>query len=290
MLYTESIERIVEVAIASEHVLDEENTRPLNIMLVTLSGGGKSSILLEKFGKVEGVKSFGDITYDQLAKQWLDKTHDGKVNTWIFSEFNKILGRKQSTARNTLTLIDEVCEEGCPSIDLPYFVRTWNPSVKANVILGLTPSFLNAHLIDWWGFGFAQRFLYVTWKYSNEQIEEILNYIKKQYHKKKDVYELNVHDRKIELPTRYADKIKKKYTMKITADMTDYVEKAHNQYNKNFDRELEKELPFRNQMRLQKFLKTIAFLNGHRIVEWTDYLEFKNLFRFMNLKFREPIQ
>jgi len=287
MLFTEKIEGLVEVGIASQHVIDEKNTRPLNFMLITLSGGGKSQILLEKYGQVEGVKAFGDVTYARLADKWLDKIHRREIGTLIFPEFNKILGRRASVAQNTVGLIDEVCEEGCPSIDLPYFSMTWNPPVRANVIIGLTPSFYNAHLIDWWGFGFAQRFIPVTWSYSDYQEEKILHSIIKQRHLKERVCNLKIRDKAINLPEEYSRRIKEHFTRRIVEDQTDYVEKLYMSKRLRFDRKLEKELPFRTQQRLQKALKSIALLNGHTTAKKSDYIEFIDLFRFMNLKFRE---
>ncbi len=50
--------------------------------------------------------------------------------------------------------------------------------------------------------------------------------------------------------------------------------------------ELEKELPFRLQARLQKTLKGVALINGHDEVERSDYKEFHGLFYFMNMDFK----
>jgi hypothetical protein len=69
--------------------------------------------------------------------------------------------------------------------------------------------------------------------------------------------------------------------------MTDYIEELRNSRRLNFDRRLERELPFRTQIRLQKFLKAIALLNGRHVVSPLDFLEFKNLFEFMNLRFND---
>ena len=286
MLFTQRIERITEVALATPYVSDEASSRPVNFLFVTLSGGGKSALLLEKFGKVKGVKACGDITYDRLAKDCLDKIHRKEIRTLMFPEFNKVIGRKVSVARNTIGVLDEICEEGVPSIDLPFFQRTWNPPVRCNVIIGMTPSFLNAHLLDWWGYGFAQRFLVVTWNYSDEQVRNVLAYIKKQRHLRERSYSKSFRETKVTLPEKFADKIEA-YSMKFCEDMTDYVEKLTVSHGWRFDSKLEKELPYRTQMRLQKFLKAIALVNGRNVVKPLDFLEFKHLFEFMNLRFNE---
>lgn len=286
MLFTKRIERIIEVALATPYVVNEENARPVNLLFVTLSGGGKSALLLEKFGEVEGVFAHGDITYIKLVHNWLEKIHRKEIRTLIFPEFNKIIGRKASTARNTLGLLDELCEEGIPSIDMPHFCRTWNPPVKCNIITGMTPSFLNAHLLDWWGYGFAQRFLIVTWNYSIEQIKKVLRYIEKEFHLKEKKYVKVFREAEVELPYKYARKLED-YSLRICDDMTDYVEKLCLARRWKFDRRLQKDLPYRTQMRLQKFLKAIALVNGRNRVKPLDFLEFKHLFEFMNLQFKQ---
>jgi hypothetical protein len=284
MLYTERIERIAEVAIATQYVKDEADSRPVNLMFVTLSGGGKSALLLEKFGAVQGVKALGDVTYDSIAKVYLDQIYRKEIRTLILAEFNKIIGRKATTARNTLGIINELGEEGVPSIDLPFFHRSWEPPVRCNILIGLTPSFLNAHLLDWWGYGFAQRYLFITWNYSKEQETKILRYVQKQLHLKKGLYSKALKEKKIELSERLARKLED-YSIRICEDMTDYVEKLCLSRRWKFDRELERELPFRTQMRLQKFLKAMALVNGRSKVTSFEIREFKLLFNFMNLRF-----
>lgn len=286
MLFTKRIERIIEVDLATPYILEETQTRPVNLIFVTLSGGGKSALLLEKYGMLKGVKAFGDITYDRLVKSYLQKIYRKEIRTLIFPEFNKIIGRKVSVARNTTGILNELGEEGVPSIDLPYFQRTWNPPVRCNLIIGMTPSFLNAHLLDWWGYGFAQRFLVVTWNYSKEQIEAILEYIERQLHLMEGKCSEIFKESKVDLPTRFARKLER-YSLRICEDMTDYIEELCNSRNWRFNRKLERELPFRTQMRLQKFLKAIALLNGRNRVKALDFVEFKRLFKFMNLRFND---
>lgn len=69
--------------------------------------------------------------------------------------------------------------------------------------------------------------------------------------------------------------------------MTDYVEDLCHSKGLRFDRRLERELPFRTQMRLQKFQKGLALLNGRCKVKRPDYQEFRQLFKFMNLRFND---
>ena len=204
----------------------------------------------------------------------------------IFPEFNKIVGRKETTARNTVGLIQEICEEGVPNIELPYFVRSFNPPAKANVLIGLTPSFLKAHIIDWWGMGFAQRFIPVSWSYSNQQIHDILQYIEKQLHLKEKIYSNDFEEKEIAISERKAKKLEN-YALRICEDMTDYVERLCIDRRLLFNRRTEKELPFRFQERLQRFLKAIALLNGRDRVHNRDIYEFKKLFEFMNLRFED---
>ena len=243
-------------------------------------------MLLEQIGGLKGVKALGDITYDGLTKIYLDKIAKKEIRTPILEEFNKIIRRKASTAQNTLGIINMMCEEGVPSIDLPYFHRSWNPPVKCNVIIGMTPSLLNTHLIDWWGSGLAQRFLFVTWNYTDEQERQILGYIQKQMHLTIERFSKIQIDTKIELSERLAHKLEP-YSIQICKDMTDYVESLYLSRNWKFDRKIERELPFRTQMRLQKFLKALALVNGRKKVTPFELKEFKELFKFMNLRFNE---
>ena len=286
MLYTGKIERIFEVGVATTYVKDEANSRPVNIGAITLSGGGKSTMLLEQIGGLKGVKALGDITYDGLTKIYLDKIAKKEIRTLILAEFNKIIKRKASTAQNTLGVLNMMCEEGVPTINLPYFQRTWKPPVKCNLILGMTPSLLNNHLIDWWGYGFAQRFLFVTWNYTDEQERQILGYIQKQKHLNIERFSKIYKDTKIELSERLAHKLEP-YSIKICKDMTNYVESLYSSRNWEFDRKIERELPFRTQMRLQKFLKALALVNGRKKVTPFELKEFEQLFEFMNLRFNK---
>lgn len=285
MLFTEKIERIIEIAIATPYVKDEGNSRPVNFMFVTLSGAGKSKLLLEKFGSFPKVKALGDVTYDGLTKVYLDKIAQKEILTLILAEFNKIIERKASTSSNTIGVLNEMGEEGVPSIDLPYFHRFWKSPVKCNLMLGMTPSLLKKHLLDWWGYGFAQRFLFVTWNYSPQQERQIQEYIKKQLHLKEEKFSSKLlKETHIELPERIADKMID-YSNKICKDTTDYVENLCKLRHWNFEKELERELPFRTQIRLQKFLKALALVNGRKKVTPFELKEFEHLFEFMNLRF-----
>lgn len=287
MLFTKNIETLIESTIASQYVVDEKRTRPVNLMLSSLSGAGKSELLLGKYGKVKGVMPFGDVTYMRLADTYLDRAHKGIDKTWLFPEFNKIIGRKSSVAANTVGLVDEACEEGCPSISLPYFERKWNPPVRVSVIIGLTPSFLKAHAINWWGFGFLQRFIVVTWRYTDKQVKAILKYIKKQHHLRESVWTREFQPKKVNMSTRYADAIENELTRDFCTNMTQYIARLHQEFHEPFDEELEKELPFRTQMRLQKLLKGLALRNKHHEVTKHDWIQFRDLFEYMNCKYLE---
>jgi hypothetical protein len=286
MLYTKRPERTIEATIASQYVLDEKDSRPVNLLVSTLSGGGKTALLLERYGCVKGVRALGDVTYDQLAKKYLDQIYREEVRTLVLAEFNKVIGRKACVSRNTVGILSEMGEEGVPSIDLPYFQRTYVPPAKCSLIIGLTPSFLNAHLMDWWAFGFAQRFLLVTWNYSDAQTKQILQHIINQRHLKPQRFTRVFEDTKIHLPKKYADKLEL-YSFRVCEDMTNHVERLHAARGWKFDRHLERELPFRTQMRLQKFLKGLALLNGRTEVKANDVLEFQHLFEYMNCNFSE---
>jgi hypothetical protein len=283
MLFTKNVETLIEATLASSYVEDEQETVPVNLMLSTLSGGGKSSLLLKRYGNVPRVVVHGDITYMKLADTYLDRAHDGKDMTWIFPEFNKILGRKHSVASNTVGLIDEACEEGVPSISLPYFERRWNPPARVSVIIGLTPSFLKAHAVNWWGFGFLQRFLVFTWRYTDRQIRTILFYIKHQHHLKEGVWSQNFDIRQVILAEKYSDYIESELTHEFCKNMSDYIRRL----DPHFEEETESELPFRTQMRLQKLLKGLARRNNHAEVTNDDWVQFRRLFENMNCNYLE---
>jgi hypothetical protein len=273
--------------LASQYVIGEENTRPVNLMLVCPSGGGGSALLLERYGQVEGVKAFGDITYMKLADTHLDRVSKGLEKTWIFAEFNKILSRKPSVSMNTVGLLDEVCEEGVPNISLPYFERSWNPPVKCNVIIKLTPSFLEAHALDWWSFGFLQRFSpsIATWTYSDNQIKTILLWIKNAQHRKEGIWSKTFKPRRIEVKKRYMDLIEERYTHEICNDMTNYIRNLCKKYRVYFNERLDKELPFRTQMRSQKLFEGLVLRNRNSVSQPEDWEDFEGMYEHINTKF-----
>jgi len=285
MLFTENIETIIEACLATPYLTDEQDSRPVNLMLSTESGGGKSSLLLTKYGSVKGVKSFGDVTYDKLAKKHLERVYEGKEKTWIFAEFNKILSRKASVASNTVGLLDMACEEGVAGIELPYFEREWKPYPKVSVIIGLTPSFLYAHSVNWWGFGFLQRFVLVTWRYTKPQINLILWRIKNQRHLKTGIWSHTFEATEVKLDSKYSDYIETKLTKPIIESNNRFMTEMYKRSNETFDPKTESELPFRTQMRLQKLLKGLALRNGHTKVTNEDWKLFKKCFPHLNPDF-----
>jgi len=292
VLYVKRIREAVKGFIGSAYVIEEGAWRPVNAMFITKSGGGRSSMLLEKFGQVKGVYAAGDITYDKLVKKVIPKIHRDEIKTLIMAEFNKILGRKASTARNIIGILMEIIEEGCPSIDLPYYSRNYNPPARANLLVGMTPSFFKAHLLEWWGQGFIQRFspTPITWGYTDRQVDMILGYIKHEFHQRQKPYFGILPDEPVEvkIPYKIADKLEKYYTREIVDSMTEYVEHYCEVRRIHFDPREEEELPFRTQIRLQRYLKGLSLMregNDGRVTN-KDYKMFKSIFPYMNLKYK----
>lgn len=137
------------------------------IFLVTPPQQLKSSII-KKLRLFPDAMVVSDLNYQQINVVREDMC-TGRYNTLAFVEFNKVYQRNPATASNLEGVIASlICEgwSGPPHEDQ----RAARDESRCLVIGGMTKSTYTARLQQWMESGFAQRFLWVHYKLSDDSI------------------------------------------------------------------------------------------------------------------------
>lgn len=268
MIALEWLEEIVKYSIASAYVKDEV---PVSIMVISEIEAGKSMVL-SKFAQVPSVIFQTDFTRYGLLKEWLPALQRKTKRTVIVSDIVALMETKNQVGRGALVgFLNSLVEEGISNIQTFNLSYEFKEPLRCNIIIGAPKTVVDdrRRWRGWANVGFVSRLLPITYRYSQDIVTEILEY----------VYKLNYRD---EIPTDLvlpeedvAIKMSPSLSKELSA-ITQQIAKAVGTYG------------FRIQRQAQTLAMARALLLGRDEVVPEDVQRINQLLAWANLKF-EPV-
>ena len=206
MIGLEPVKRFIILLIFSSYIKGEE---PVSGLIIAEPEHGKTKLL--KSIRAKRVEVIMDATAYGISQNLLPRILYKEVRTLIFPDFLRILSRGKRIVDEILTLINVIAEDG---IDASILTRnlTWIPpskeSVKANVIIAITPDEFEKRKKKLKEFGFLRRVLPFYYTYTQEDLKLIHEALKTSNQIFEPI-ELNVPDDDVEvsMDKELADKL-----------------------------------------------------------------------------------
>lgn len=245
----EDIQKLVELVYISGFLRKE---KPLSLFLLAPPEQSKSHFILEKTTRFSHQAS--DLSFMGLIKILTEKR---EIKHIIIPDFLKITEKKQSTKNNLLTLLNSFLEEGIFEINLGNKEKIDLKGKQGGIITATTDYSFYQNRKNWGGIGFISRFIVVSYKYSCETLNEILDLINKE------------------------QSTSKKKPQKLSYKMTEV--KSSEEINKSLN--VFNDGSLRRQKNLIVLLKCIALRNGRNKTNKSDVEELKKLVPLLNARF-----
>jgi hypothetical protein len=109
---------------------------------------------------IAGVKSLSDL-HTQELNRLRDDICAKKIRVLVFLDFQKIFERRAETSQNILGNLRALIDEGYQGME-PGVPEGLDASVRAGMIMAITPSSERSHRDEWIRNGFARRLLYCS--------------------------------------------------------------------------------------------------------------------------------
>lgn len=247
MINMQDLKKILMLVLATGNL---KGVKPVSLLVVSKSGNGKTEL-------ITSIKSKKGCYITDLSATglllFLEK--DTKMRHIIIPDFIKITQKKKSTSENLVSLLNALTDEGVGKTKL-FNVEKDFSNRTIGLITATTKASFGQHRTRWESFGFVQRMLFVSYDYSEETIQKIMESINKEEYikEKKDV---------------------------LIASSKDVI--SEEKFNKQLNRFVDKN--FRSLKHLQALAKANAMMRGSKFVEQCDIDEIIRLTKFMNLKY-----
>jgi len=243
----DDLKKILKLVLISGNL---KGINPLSMLIVSKSGNGKTE-LITSFKK-KGVDFITDMSYGGIVP-WLAK--DRSVRHIIVPDFIKITEKKRTTTANLVSLLNALIEEGAGR----FKVLGHEFDLKdrhIGLITATTKASFAQNKTKWESFGFVQRMIIVSFDYTDDTFNKIIESINKEeylkvYREKLIVYGSNIS----------------------TEEM----------FNKQLNKYINKS--FRGLKQLQTLTKANALIEGRKKVNQSDVDEIIRLTKFMNLNY-----
>lgn len=259
MLYTEKIEEMIKLVIASRYFTAEH---PVNLMLVCPPESGKTE-MLKQFSEIPKTLYTEDITYNNLINCTYQKIRAGDIKTIIIPDYVKIIEKSKSTARNITTAISQLCHDGINNISVGNITQNYDPPILCNVLTAITKDLYARHHQLWRSYGFDTRFITLSYQYTPQQIDCIFDFIAEQNHIERKMQKISFTPQEITITTAQIKQFQK-IVRKVAIENGTY--------------------GFRLQASLQTILKTSALLDNRSAVDEKDILKIQNILKYANTK------
>ena len=224
--------------------------KPVSMLIVSKSGNGKTE-LITSFKK-KGVEFLTDMSYGGIIP-WLEK--DKTIKHIIVPDFIKITQKKRSTADNLISLLNALLEEGAGKFKV-FGGEHDLEGRRIGMITATTKQSYAQHKSSWSSFGFVQRMLIVSYDYTDETINKIMDSIN-------------------------CEEFIKVYSEK----MIGVSQEVKSEKNLNCQLNKLSNNNFRSLKQLQALVKANALERNSKKVEQKDIDEIKRLSKFMNLNY-----
>ncbi len=164
-----TIKEIIELVYISSFL---KNEQPLSLFLIAPPEQSKTHFLLRQTTSKCHISS--DLSFMGLIKLLQRKK---TLKHIIIPDFLKITDKKQSTKNNLLTLLNLFLEEGIYDVNLGNSEKLDLKGRVGGIITATTDYSFHQNKRRWGGIGFISRFIVVTYQYSEESKQEIIDAI-----------------------------------------------------------------------------------------------------------------
>lgn len=258
LIDVEDLIKLVNLAILTGRII---NAKPVSMLLVADTETGKTQIL-EVFMKLEPVIWANDLSAHVIVDEVAPEVEKGKTHILI-PDLLKVLAHQKLVAKNTMTMLNSIMEEGLKNVMFYGTRREFREPVRCGVIAAITRDGYSARERHWKNIGFVGRCIPVSFSYSEKTKLRIHEHIKKGF-LSKTIQIIEGKTTKVEIPARIAEKVQDLAIART---------------------------PFSTGFRLHKQLRALvqahALYLGRTKVKMEDFEEIRRLSRFMNLDFNQ---
>lgn len=169
MIKVDELKELVKTILFTGYVANE---KPLSVMFVADVGSGKSE-LLSSFKMNDNVAYFTDVTYMGLIKLL---EQEKEVRHIVIPDLLKVTMKRKSTTDNIISCFNAMMEEGLDKISM--FGQSFDfKGKRVGLITATTKNSFYQHQRVWKNMGFLSRMLIISYKYSEQSVKEIFDYI-----------------------------------------------------------------------------------------------------------------
>jgi len=254
------IEKMIELALWSSYIKGE---REISVILVAKPASGKTTALM-KYANNKGLCVLSDSTAYGIRRDIIPLVRLGKIKHIVIPDLLKPLNRGQSAVADFISLMNSLVEEGVGSIST--YNEKYDESVKlvrCGLITSVTPEFIKDSRTRWSKMGFISRCIIMSYSYSKETINKILEFHLTEQSLKEDNVKLELPDKKIDV------RAEEKYNRMILPDVK-MIADAHNSHG------------FRELRHHITLMKANALSNGRGYVNEEDVNLVKKLLLWVN--------
>lgn len=165
----ENIKKIVRLAYVSAFLPDE---KPLSIILLAPPEQSKTHYVLKYKTKHSHIAT--DLSYKGLIDILTDNK---KVKHLVIPDFLKLTEKNQSTKKNLISALNSFIEEGIFQVNLANKETIDFKGRRGAIITSTTKESFKQNAKNWSSMGFKSRFLPVSWEFSQETKEKVMEQI-----------------------------------------------------------------------------------------------------------------
>lgn len=272
-------EKILKLAILSDYIAENENRKQdlsFSVILIADPELNKTQELL-RFNKIPKVSIQTDLTYLGLVRDILPKINNNEISTIIIPDLLKPTQKKSDTAKNFITILNALIEEGVYRISLKEIYDF--KGARANVLTSITPSIYMDTRTNWSKMGFFSRILPFSYTYTEDKTKEVFDAIGKY---KVDTNPINLKLPLCKTPIKIGQKFTKvaeEHAIKL-GESEKFIYWRHKRAVS-----MKGSRGFRHKWQIMSLLKSLALERGDDRVKNKDVREFKKLSKWINYDF-----
>lgn len=253
----EKMTEFLEIVFNSGNIIGE---KPISLMIIAPVSNGKTT-LVKQFYKNEHIKPFTDVTAYGILKGYERELRERKIRHIIIPDFLNVLVRRKTSVESLIMFINSSSEEGIEE-SKTYGFDIKEPIPPFGWILCMTKTAYDDKKKFLDGIGFSSRFIKISYNYSIDTINAILEKI--------------ITGEKQTIPNLKVAYHKKQKDISANEDINRRIKLFANLLNKGSEAE-----GIRLQKLLQTLLKSSAYQRGSNKVEETDLTRIENLLEVM---------
>nr|MDO8135070.1 hypothetical protein [Candidatus Njordarchaeum guaymaensis] len=250
--------KLVNLALLTGRV---KNARPVSMLLMADTETGKTQIL-EVFMNLRPVIWANDLSAHVIVDEVAPQVQQGKTHVLI-PDLLKVLAHQKLVARNTMTMLNSIMEEGLKNVMFYGTRKEFPQPVRCGVIAAITKGGYLAREKHWKSIGFVGRCIPVSFSYSESTRLKIHEHIRNGFPSK--MIEIIIgRQMRVEIPSKIAERVQDLAIART---------------------------PFSTGFRLHKQLRSLV--QAHALycrrskVTTQDFEEIRRLSKFMNLDFQQ---